>query len=146
MHEAYPKSRPRRSSMKKVLPVVFVLIMFLLACTAQNSPAQKDPFEIGKEIAMAGGSSPPVWAKYSGNFGVTYNSELNAVAFIEKPESGNGTVVWWIKELGPKTYLKLTFIVKNHEVQEEGMQEVPITQEKAEQEAWRILGHFDYSQ
>ena len=131
--------------MKKVLPVVVVSILFLLLCTAQNSRAQKDPFEIGKEIAVTGKYSSPVWAKYVGNFGATYNSELNAVAFIEKPGSGNGTVVWWIKYLGQNTYSKFTFIVKNYEVQEETVQEVPVTKEKAEQEAWRILGHLGYS-
>lgn len=131
--------------MKKWLPVVVVSIVVLLIFTAQNSRAQKDPFEIGKEIAVTGKFSSPVWAKYAGNFGATYNTELNAVAFIEKPGSGNGTVVWWIKELGPNTYSKFTFTVQNNEVQEEGMQEVPVTQEKAEQEAWRILGHLGYS-
>ena len=132
--------------MKKVLPVPVVLIMVLLLCTAQNSPAQKDPFDIGKEIAVTGKYASPVWAKYVGNFGATYNSELNAVAFMERPASGNGTVVWWIKDLGQNTYSKFTFTIKNGEVQEEGMQEVPITKEKAEQEAWRILGHLGYSQ
>ena len=131
--------------MKKVLPVVVVSILFLLLCTAQNSRAQKDPFEIGKWIAQTGNFSSPVWAKYAGNFGATYNSELNAVAFIEKPGSENGTVVWWIKYLGQNTYSKFTFIVKNYEVQEETVQEVSITKEKAEQEAWRILGHLGYS-
>lgn len=131
--------------MKKVLPVVVVLILFLLLCTAQNSLAQKDPFEIGKGIAMTGKFSSPVWAKYAGNFGATYNTELNAVAFTEKPGSGNGTVVWWVKELGPNTYSKFTFTIQNHKVQVETMQQVPITKEKAEQEAWRILGHLAYS-
>ena len=131
--------------MKKALTVSVVLIMVLLVCTAQNSRAQKDPFEIGKEIAMNGNFSSFVWAQYTGNFGATYNTELNAVAFAENPGSRNGTVVWWIKDLGQNTYSKFTFTLKNGEVQKEGMKEVPITKEKAEQEAWKILGHLGYS-
>ncbi|MBN1254147.1 MAG: hypothetical protein JXA50_02635 [Deltaproteobacteria bacterium] len=131
--------------MKKASTVVAVLIVVLLLCTAQNGLAQKDPFEIGKEIAMSGQFLSPIWGKFAGNFGVTYHTELNAVAFTEDPESGDGTVVWWIKDLGPKTYSRYTFIVKNKEIQQGGDQEVPITKEKAEQEAWRILGHLGYS-
>lgn len=131
--------------MKKVFTLSVVLIMFLVLCTAQNSRAQKDPFEIGKEIAMTGKTSGPVWLKKTGNFGVTYNTELNAVACTKNPESGNGTVVWWIKELGSSTYTKFTFIINNNVVDQETTQEVPITKEKAEQEAWKILGHLGYS-
>ena len=118
--------------MKKALTVSAVLITVLLVFTAQNSLAQKDPFEIGKEIAMTGNFSSPVWLKKTGNFGATYNTELNAVAFAENPGSGNGTVVWWIKDLGPNTYLQYTFTVKNYEVQQETAQEVSIKKEKAE--------------
>jgi hypothetical protein len=132
--------------MKKVFTVSAVLILFLVLCTAQHSRAQQDPFEIGKEIALSGNVSGPVWAHYEGNFGATYHTELNAVALIDSPGSGDGLVVWWIKNLGPGTYSKYTFFVKNNEVQEEGAQEVPITKEQAEQEAWRILGHLGYSQ
>ena len=131
--------------MKKVFTVSVVLIMFLLLFTAQNSLAQQDPFAIGKEIALSGNVSGPVWAKYEGIFGATYHTELNAVAFTESPGSGDGIVVWWIKDLGPSTYSKYTFFIKNNEVQEEGAQEVPITKKKAEQEAWRVLGHLGYS-
>ena len=131
--------------MKKALTVVAVLILFLLLFAAQHSRAQNDPFEIGKEIAMTGEFSSSVWGKFAGNFGVTYNTEINAVAFAEDPESGNGTVVWWIKDLGPKTYSKFTFIIENDEIKQEGAQEVSITKEKAEQEAWKILGYLGYS-
>jgi len=131
--------------MKKVFTVSVVLIMFLLLFTAQNSLAQNDPFEIGKEIAMTGEFYSPIWSKYAGNFGVSYSTEQNAVAFEENPESGTGTAVWWIKDLGPNTYSKFTFIIENNEVKQEGAQEVLITKEKAEQEAWKILGHLGYS-
>jgi len=129
--------------MKKVFTVSVVLIMFLLLFTAQNSLAQNDPFEIGKEIAMTGEFYSPIWSKYAGNFGVSYSTEQNAVAFEENPESGNGTAVWWINDLGPNTYSKYTFIVENDEIKTP--QEVSITKEKAEQEAWKILGHLGYS-
>lgn len=131
--------------MKKAFTVSVVLILSLVLFAAQNSLAQSDPFEIGKEIAMTGKSSGPVWLKNTGNFGVTYNTELNAVAFIENPESGDGLAVWWIKDFGPKTYTKFTFTKKNNVIDEETTQEVPITKAKAEQEAWKILGHLGYS-
>ena len=131
--------------MKKALTVSIVLIMFLLLFSVQNCLAQKDPFEIGKEIAMSGQFLSPIWGKFAGRFGVTYHTELNAVAFTEDPESGDGTVVWWIKDFGPSTYSRYTFMVKNDEIQQEGDQDVPITKEKAEREAWRILGHLGYS-
>ena len=132
--------------MKKVFTVSVVFIMFLLLFAAQHSLAQNDPFEIGKEIALTGKSSSSVWVKHEGDFGVTYNSELNAVAFQENPESGSGTVVWWIKDLGPNTYTKFTFNINNNVVDEESAQEVPITKEIAEQKAWKILEYFGYSQ
>jgi len=131
--------------MKKALTVSVVLIMFLLLFTAQNSLAQKDPFEIGKGIAKTGEFRSNIWGKSVGDFGVSYNTEQNFVAFEEIPGSGNGTAVMWIKDLGPNTYSKLTFIIENGEMKQEGTQEVSITKEKAEQEAWRILGHLGYS-
>ena len=132
--------------MKKTLTVSVVSIIVLLLFTAQNSLAQKNPFEIGKGIAMTGKfASPDTWYKGAGNFGITYNSEQNAVAFEENPGSGNGTVVWWIKDLGPNTYSKFTYIIKNNEIKEDTGNEYSITKEEAEKEAWRILGYFGYS-
>ena len=131
--------------MKKALTVSIVLIMVLVLFSAQNGLAQKDPFEIGKEIAMAGDFYSNYWAKDVGRFAVTYYTERNEVAFEEYPESGTGTGVWWIKDLGSNTYSRLTFIVKNNKSQQKTDQEVSISKEKAEQEAWRILGQLGYS-
>ena len=131
--------------MKKLFTVSVVFIMFLLLFAAQHSLAQSDPFEIGKEIAMTGKFSSSVWLKKTGNFGVTYNSELNAVAFQENPESGNGLVVWWVKEVGQNTYSKFTFNINNNVVDQETAQDVSITKEQAEQKAWKILEYFGHS-
>jgi hypothetical protein len=131
--------------MKKVFTISVVFVMFILLFTAQNTLAQKDPFKIGKEIAMTGKFSSSVWLKKTGNFGVTYNSEFNAVAFQENPESGNGLVVWWVKELGLNTYSKFTFNINNNVVDQETAQDVSITKEIAEQEAWKILEYFGCS-
>ena len=131
--------------MKKVFTVLPVLTMFLLLFAAQNSLAQQDPFDIGKEIAMTGNYSSSVWVKRDGNFGATYNSEMDAAAFEEKPGSESGTVVWWIKYLGQNTYSKLTFTINNNVVDQESLEEVPISKETAEQKAWKILGYFGYS-
>ena len=131
--------------MKKALPVVVVSILFLLVFTAQNSLAQRDPFDIGKEIAMTGEFRSPAWGKFVGNFGVFHDAELNTVEFQELPGSGNGTAVMWIKQFSPYRYVKITAVVENGEMKEGTDQMVPITKEQAEQEAWRILGHFGYS-
>lgn len=131
--------------MKKVFTVSVVLIMFLLLFTAQNSLAQNDPFEIGKEIAMTGEFRPNTWGKFIGDFSVFYDTELNTVEFQEIPESGNGTWVMWIKQFGPNTYSKFTCAVENGEIKKETEQMVSITKEKAEQEAWKILGYLGYS-
>ena len=131
--------------MKKVFTVSVVLIMFLLLFTAQHSLAQQDPFEIGKEIAKTGEFRSNTWGKFIGDFSVFHDTELNTVEFQEVPESGNGTWVMWIKKFGPNTYSKFTCTVENGEIKKETEQMVSITKEKAEQEAWRILGYFGYS-
>lgn len=133
--------------MKKVLTVLLVLTMFLFLFIAQNCLAQEDPFEIGKRIAMTGkfDSTIKTWNKDVENFCVSYNTEQNAVAFFEDPESGNGTMVMWIKDLGPNTYSKLTYIIENYKPKRETAKEFSITKEEAEKAAWRILKYFGYT-
>ena len=132
--------------MKKASTVVAVLIVVLVLFTAQNGLAQKDPFEIGKRMAKGGKFDSPFWSWGETKFKVSYNTEKNKVAFEEYPESRNGTAVFWIKDIGQNTYSKYTSTVENGEMKKGTTQIVSITKEKAEQEAWRILGHFGYSQ
>ena len=134
--------------MKRALTVSVVLIMVLLVFTAQNGRAEEDPFDIGMMAAMDGEFDRPsgIWTLWSVlNVAVSYNIGQDKVAFEEYPESGNGTGVWWIKDFNQNTYVKYTFMVKNNEVQEETLQQVPVTKKEAEQAAWKILRYLGYS-
>lgn len=111
-----------------------------------TSPSQ-DPFKIGKKLAMSGrfelGS---VWVKdnWDGDgvtysFHITYSESCKLVAFVERPLSRQGLQIMWAKDYRNNRYVKLIGNVGG-----EITDTIPITQEKAEREAWRILKYFDY--
>jgi len=127
--------------------VFAVLAVFFLLLTAQNAIAQEDPFEIAKEIALTGelNTTSKAWDKEVEVpplvFCVSYNTFINAVGLCEYPESGNGTIVMWIKDLVSGKYLKATVVIEDFQPVEKP-KEISVTKEEAEKGAWEILKHF----
>ncbi len=70
---------------------------------------------------------------------VLYSVSYDIISFVEDPVSDEGIRRTWSKDYETNSYTKLTSTVD-----EEVIEEISVTKEEAEKEAWRILNYFHY--
>jgi hypothetical protein len=113
------------------------------------SSANEGPFEIGKKLALAGryDEQTGIWVKdnWTGDgdtysFHVEYDKKRDEVVFCERPLSGKGLMVMWLKNYGANEFVKLIGGTASNT----STDVIPIARELAEREAGRILKNFDY--
>lgn len=144
--------------MKKILAALAVLVTFCIVFTAHSFAQSEDPFEIGKKVAMSGRCMIGICVKATTNsvskFSIAYDSGDKSVSFGEEPKSGTGQHVSWTKYFDGPRYINDALDMKDgkfvvHKTKEEFEESlktrISITQEEAEQEAWRILQYFGYT-
>jgi hypothetical protein len=114
-----------------------------------SSSASEDPFEIGKKLALAGRYEEQlkIWVKdnWAGDgdtysLHIEYDQNRDSVVFCERPLSGKGVEIFWVKSCRDREYVKLLGETAGNTLTDT----IPITREQAEREAWRILKYFNY--